>query len=452
MAPKGYDFCGWVTKNNIECSDGRTIRNDAFAHQDGARVPLVWMHKHDSPDCVIGYTILENRSPEGVFGYSYCNDTENGKHALEMVKHGDIDCYSIYANRLKENAKDVVHGFIREVSLVLHGANEGARIMDVNLAHSDIFDYDDIRDADPYGAIIMTGDSDMKLSHNDEYSADEEQITVGDILDTLTDEQVRAVLYWHDQTMKDELEAMESEEEYDEDYEDEYEYDEDYEDYESEEEYEEDEETEMAMSHSETEGENDMYSNVFEQGFENDGAYLSHSDMKAIINSAVSSHATSMKEVYNAYCDDLGLSHSDESAGITRSTDKQNYGVNDPSFLFPDYHELNRTPEWIKRNTDWVSVVMNGVKHTPFARIKTQFADITEDEARAKGYIKGNKKVEEVFTLLKRQTDPQTIYKKQKFDRDDIIDIIDFDIIAWIKGEMRIMLNEEIARAILIGD
>lgn len=440
MAPQNYDFCGWVTKNDIPCSDGRTIRQGAFAHQDGMKVPMVYMHNHKDPTGVIGYTILEDR-PEGVFGYSFCNNSEYGRQALEMVQHGDIDSYSIYANRLKERGADVVHGNIREVSLVLAGANDGARIMDVNLTHGDDFKSDE--------AIIVTGDSDMALKHSDNSDMTEDSELLNAI-DSMTEDQIAAMAYLIDMARQEALDEAGYQPETDEEYDD-SEYDEEYDDEYDDSEYEENEE-ELEMAHSDNEGEDTMYTNVFDQTTATNGGFLTHSDLANIIDSAKTQRSGSLKDCYLAACDDLGLSHSDEDAGITRSENKQNYGVNDPSFLFPEYHNLNRTPDWIKRDMEWVSTFMSGTKHVPFARIKSQFADITADEARAKGYIKGERKENEVFTLLKRQTDPQTIYKHQQFDRDDIIDIIDFDVIAWIKGEMRMMLNEEIARAALVGD
>ena len=425
--PEGYDFCGWVTKNDIKCSDGRVIKRNAFAHQDGMKVPMVYMHNHDDTDGLVGYTILENR-PEGVYGYSYCNNTKSGQNIKEAVRHGDLTSYSIYANRLKEKASEVVHGFIREVSVVLNGANDGAKIEDMSIAH---YDEDDniIFDA----IITPSVDSELEMSHTE--SMEEEDMhndaTIGDVLGTLTEEQQFAVGKLVEAAIDNALEEYaDSEDEYDDDEE----YDE--------------------VEHSDfNEGEETMKRNAFDT-FGGDSGYvtggtLSHSDMESIFKEAKSGRMT-LKEAYENAA--ASLSHADDDHGISYSTDVQNYGVNDPSFLFPEFRELNNTPEFIMRDQDWVSVVMNGVHRTPFSRVKTQFADITADEARAKGYIKGNQKVEEVFTLLKRVTTPQTIYKLQKLDRDDIIDITDFDVVAWIKGEMRIMLNEEIARAILIGD
>ena len=444
MAPKNYDFCGWVTKNDLQCSDGRTIHRDSFAHQDGAKVPLVWNHNHDSVSEVLGYTILENR-PEGVYGYSYCNDTEKGQTAKMLVSHGDIDSYSIFANHLKQVGSTVHHGDIKEVSLVFSPANPGAYIENVAMAHGE--------DTDEDAAMIYTGEL-LEMYHSDENDVEEtiehaeedpnEDLSVGDVLATLNEDQKKAVAYLLGAVASDSSEEVEHSDVDDDEYE---EYDDDVDD-EEDEEAEEDEDEEE-LEHSDfNEGEEDMKTNVFDSATDS-GAVLSHSDIENIINEAKSGRRT-LKEAFN---DAMGeLAHADGDSGIEYSTDVQDYGVNDPSFLFPEARALNNPPDWIKRPTDWVPVVMNGTKHTPFSRIKSVFANITEDEARAKGYIKGKKKTEEVFTLLKRTTVPQTIYKKQKLDRDDIIDITDFNVVSWIRGEMRIMLDEEIARAILVGD
>ena len=427
MKPTGYDFCGWVTRNDVLCRDGRTIMKDAFAHQDGMKVPTVYMHDHQTTGGICGYTILENR-PEGVYGYTYCNNTNSGNNIREAVRHGDIDSYSIYASQLKEKASKVIHGVIKEVSVVLTGANAGAKIEEVSMAH-----YDETGENIEYDAIIVTGDSELEISHSEEgekkmkESKESDNKTIGDVLDTLTDEQKEAVSFVIGMAIED-AKGNDGDDE-------------------------DDEEDDEDVEHSDyyNEGEYDMRTNVFDMDSTYSGGVLTHSDMEQIFADAKKGRGT-LKEVYEEAADYLAHADDDEAHGISRSEDIQNYGVNDPSFLFPEARELNNTPEWIKRPDDWVSVVMNGVHHTPFSRVKTQFADITEDAARAKGYIKGNRKKEEVFTLLKRATTPQTIYKLQKLDRDDIIDITDFDVVAWIKGEMRMMLNEEIARAILIGD
>lgn len=429
MAPKNYDFCGWVTKNDTICSDGRTIYRDAFAHQDGEKVPLIWNHNHDSVDEVLGYTILENR-PEGVYGYSFCNDTEKGQMAKMLVSHGDIDSYSIFANKLKQKGSIVHHGNIKEVSLVLSPANPGAYIEDIAIAHGDESEEDCARIYTGEPLEMYHSEDRAYMSHADDEESKSSDQTVGDVLATLNEDQKKAVAYLLGAVATSESDGEE-------DKDDEVEHsdymDDDYEE----------------LEHSDIyEGDDEMKTNVFDSQASSNG-YLSHSEIASIISEAKSGRRT-LKEAFE---DTMGeLAHADGDSGIVYADDVQDYGVNDPSFLFPEAKALNNIPEWIKRPTDWVPVVMNGTKHTPFSRIKSLFANITADEARAKGYIKGNRKTEEVFTLLKRTTTPQTIYKKQKFDRDDIIDITDFNVVAWIRGEMRIMLDEEIARAVLIGD
>lgn len=389
-----YDFCGWATKNDLKCSDGRVIRKDAFKECDGTTVPLVWNHQHNEAYNVLGHAELENR-PEGVFAYGSFNDSESGKQAKELVKHGDITMLSIYANQLKQVGSDVIHGAIREVSLVLAGANRGATIESF-FEHSADDDYDDDE------AVICTGD-DISLYHAEkdepaeepdenqelEHKEDAEvaEKTIEDVFNTMTEEQKKAAYAAIASVINDEDEKEKNDEEGTE------------------------------MSH-----------NVFEN--EDQTTTLSHDAMKSIISDG--KRYGSLKESF--------LAHAAE------------YGIDQIDYLFPDAKSLNNPPEFIKRDMDWVQKVMNAVHRTPFSRIKSMFANITEDEARAKGYIKGNLKKEEVFTLLKRTTTPTTIYKKQKLDRDDAVDITDFDVVAWLKTEMRMMLNEEIARAILIGD
>lgn len=454
---KDYDFSGWVTKNDLRCSDGRTIRRDAFADQDGTVVPLVWEHDHSSPNNVCGKVVLENR-PEGVYGYAYCNGTDAGQNAKACVNHGDIDSFSIYANRLTQTPdRDVLHGSIKEVSLVFAGANPGACIVEP-MAHGENTPSDE--------ATIYTGETfDMKdvnehVEHSDEIQDD---FDLDGVIDSLNEDQIKAVQILLD-SVSNESEVEESDDE-DEDESEEMEHadkDEkektvgDVLDTLSEEQLAAVEfiirqiEEKANMAHSEiNEGDTNMKYNVFADGQE--AGFISHSEEASIIASA-KSHRGSLAEEFKAAVDNGTLSHAEGDGDITYSTDAQTYGVNDPSFLFPEHKSLNNPPEWIKRDTEWVARVLQGAHHSPFSRIKSQFANITEDEARAKGYIKGNLKKEEVFSLLKRTTSPQTIYKKQKLDRDDILDITDFDVVAWIKGEMRLMLNEEIARAILVGD
>ena len=389
---KGYDFSGWATKNDILCSDGRTIRKDAFKDNDGKTVPLVWNHSHNDPNNVLGHCVLENRD-EGVYTYGTFNDTEQGKNAKSLVEHGDVTALSIWANKLKQNRGDVLHGDIKEVSLVLAGANIGACIDSV-IKHGEESEEE---------AVIYSGE-DIVLAHadtttksenkeEDKSMADTKEKTVKDVFDTLTEEQKNVVYALIGQ-------ALESNSDDD------------------------------NMEHSESEGGNEMKHNVFDQDEMNGNDTLSHAEMEAII--ADGKRFGSMKESF--------LAHAEE------------YGIKSIDYLFPEPKTLNNPPEFIKRDMGWVSKVMGTVHHTPFSRIKSMFADITEDEARAKGYIKGKLKKEEVFSLLKRTTTPTTVYKKQKMDRDDVVDITDFDVIAWLKSEMRMMLDEEIARAILIGD
>ena len=406
MAVKDYDFSGWATRNDIKCSDGRTIRRNAFKDCDGKRVSLVWNHEHSDPLNVIGHADLENRD-EGVYMYGKFNNTPEGQHMKEAVLNGDVRAISIYANHLKQNGGDVIHGKIREVSLVLSGANPGAFIDNV-IIHGDecgeeviIYTGEDIElyhadsDEDPEPA----QEENSTKESNEMASGDER--TVKDVLDTLNEEQKAAVQFLLG-SLQEEMEKKYGGEPVDEDEEDE-----DYE-----------------------EDSKDMKHNVFCDAEGNEVNVLSHSDMEAIFSDA--KRNGSLKESVLAHTDD--------------------YGIENIDYLFPDARNVTPTPEFIKRDTDWVGVFMNGVSRSPFSRIKSIFANITEDEARAKGYIKGKFKKEEVFSLLKRATTPQTIYKKQKIDRDDMIDITDFDVVAWIKVEMRGMLDEEIARACLVGD
>lgn len=429
MALEQYDFSGWATRNNLKCSDGRTIRKDAFKDNDGKKVPLVWNHQHDDPFNVLGHALLENRS-EGVYAYCSLNNTPAAQNAREYLKHGDIEALSIYANQLKQDHGDVLHGQIREVSIVLAGANPGAYIDNI-MMHSDgsesdteayiytgesVTEYMAHSDTDPEPDAEKESkkeeESDMNedtLNHSDD---DKKEKTVGDVYDTFTDEQKKVV-----NALLGAALAAGKEDENDDNKEDE------------------------KVAH-----------NVFETDNRDDRTYLTHADQKQILEDA--KRFGSLKESFLAHADAMGadgdvLMHSTD---VEYSQDVQDYFVNDPSFLFPEAKAVSNVPAFISRRTEWVAGVMSGVKHTPFSRIKTMFADITEDEARAKGYIKGKMKKEEVFSLLKRSTTPTTIYKKQKMDRDDVLDITDFDVVSWIRSEMRVMLDEEIARAILIGD
>lgn len=425
-----YDFSGWATRNDLRCSDGRVIRKDAFKDNDGETVPLVWNHQHNDPLNVLGHAMLQNRE-SGVYAYCAFNDTDAGQAAKKMVEHGDITHLSIYANRLKQKGSDVLHGAIREVSLVLAGANPGAYI-DSIMSHGEESDDE---------AIIYT-DEEIYLSHADnkegETDMNENEETIQDVFDTLNEKQKQVVYAMIGMALED---AGAGEAQHSDDDDDDYL------------EHADGEETVQDVFNTLTEkqkqvvyaiigqaledagvntegDEEDMKHNVFDQDEMNGNDTLSHAEMETII--ADGKRFGSMKESF--------LAHAEE------------YGIKSIDYLFPEPKTLNNPPEFIKRDMGWVSKVMGTVHHTPFSRIKSMFADITEDEARAKGYIKGKLKKEEVFSLLKRTTTPTTVYKKQKMDRDDVVDITDFDVIAWLKSEMRMMLDEEIARAILIGD
>ena len=394
-----FDFSGWATRNDLKCSDGRTIRKDAFKDNNGQKVPLVWNHQHNDPLNILGHALLENRQ-EGVYAYCTFNETEAGQNAKLLVEHGDVSALSIYANQLKQRGSDVIHGAIREVSLVLAGANPGAFIdsvichgeeseeeaiiytgEDISLFHAECDKKEETKEEKPVENEKKTTEGEKKTTESEE--------TVGEVLDTLNEKQKTAVFALIAQALEN---ADNSDD---------------------------DDEEEKEMKH-----------NVFDQDKTTKENVLSHSDIESILSDA--KRSGSLKESF--------LAHT------------ATYGIDQIDTLFPEPKSMNTPPEFIKRDMDWVAGVINGVHHTPFSRIKSMFANITEDEARAKGYIKGNLKKEEVFTLLKRTTTPTTIYKKQKLDRDDILDITDFDVVAWIKGEMRMMLDEEIARAILVGD
>lgn len=395
-----YDFSGWATKNNIRCSDGRTILKDAFKQHDGQTVPLVWNHQHNESANVLGHAVLENRD-EGVYAYCTFNDTEAGKNAKLLVEHGDVTALSIYANQLKQKGSNVMHGTIREVSLVLAGANPGAFIDSV-IRHGEFCEDE---------AVIYTGEE-LTLQHADDPSdkadkkdkkgddeVDNNEKTIQDVFDTLNEEQKNVVYALIGQALEDKEMAQSAIEENENNIE-------------------------------EDGGEQEMKHNVFEGKETENNDVLSHDAMETILKDA--KRYGSLKESFLAHA--------------------ESYGIKDIEWLFPDAKNVNMSPDFIKRDDSYVQKVMRGVHHVPFSRIKSMHANITADEARAKGYIKGNRKKEEVFTLLKRTTTPTTIYKKQKLDRDDVVDITDFDVVAWLKMEMRMMLDEEIARAILVGD
>lgn len=393
-----YDFGGYATRNDLKCTDGRTIRKDAFKDCDGKVVPIVWQHVHDDPSNVLGHGLLENRE-DGVYIYGSLNNTPKGKDAKEQIQHGDITFLSIWANQLKESNGDVLHGDIKEVSLVLAGANPGATIDNISFAHSDgsIVDADD-------EAIITTG---VRISLDDVEHSEEgdpapnptpepvishaagEGKSMQDIFNGMTDEQKNVVYAM--------LAYMEG----------------------------------AMLEQSELTGGITMKKNIFDGStVKDEGITLSHSQIQEIFDDA--EKMGSLKQSI--------ISHA------------ATYGIENIDILFPDAKTITPTPDMIKRDTDWVNVFLNGARHVPFARIKSTAADITADEARARGYIKGNLKKEEVIKVMKRITTPTTVYKKQKLDRDDIIDITDFNVVSWIKAEMRVMLNEEIARAGLLGD
>ena len=433
-----YDFAGWATKNDIRCADGRTIRKNAFKDDDGKKVPLVYNHNHDDPELVLGHAILRNRN-EGVWCECYFNNTDRAQLTKELVRHGDLGSLSIYANKLKQSPnKDVLHGSIKEVSLVLAGANPGATIAFSTIAHGE-YDYD----IDEEEAVIACHIEGLELSHSDleEEIEEEEEVketekieepkeetikhsdsdkkeeetkvadvatkpegsgdkTIGEVFDTLNEEQKTAVYAIIGQALED------------------------------------------AEGGSNEEDENVKH-NLFDTEDQYEGGeILSQEEIQQVFADA--RKYGSLKEA----C----IMHSIDTTGMDTAVGHQTYGFNDVDMLLPEYKSLNNPPEWIKRDTEWVASVISGASKTPFSRIKSLYANITEDDARARGYMKGGLKKEEVFTTLKRVTGPCTIYKKQKLDRDDILDITDFDIIPWIKAEMEVMLDEELARAILIGD
>ena len=428
-----FDFSGWATRNDLKCSDGRTIRANAFSQNDGKTVPLCWMHDHDDPAKVLGHAVLENRK-EGVYAYCEFNDSAAAETAKHAVQHGDVTSLSIWANHLQQTpSRDVLHGDIKEVSLVLAGANPGAFIDNPIIEHSDglLGEREDV-------AQVFLDDSDILLYHSDEdddyededdeeykddededeFEEDDEDLehsdnemmspkTIKGIISSMTPLQQKAVA--------GAIATIVAQ-------------------YEDEDEDEEDKDNDV--EHSDFKGGNEMRHNVFEQDTrDDDGMILSHDDMMDLMSTAL----TDAKRGFSVR--DTIMAHADAD-----------YGIKNIEILFPDAKTITDSPDFIKRETEWVATVLNGTHHTPFSRIKSTFANITADEARARGYVKGKKKVDEVITLLKRTTNPQTIYKKQKLDRDDVIDITDFDVLAWLKGEMRIMLDEEIAGAILVGD
>ena len=385
MSKNKYDFAGWATKYGIGCSDGRTILKGAFAHCDEIVVPLVWNHTYDNPENVIGNAKLVN-SDEGVYTYCSFNDTSTAETAKSLVKHGDITSLSIYANHLKQAGNMVMHGDIKEVSLVLAGANPGASIQEV-LVHGEISEGEATIYNDPEGLELWHEDVDEEL---EEELEDDSNETIADIYNSMTEKQKKAVAAIIDQLADDDESSSED--------------------------------------NNQNKGEIEMKHNVFDQNEEN--KELRHFDFEATMKDA--KRCGSLKEAF--------LKHAND------------YGIKNIEQLFPEAKDIYNEPEFIKRDTSWVADFLAGTHKQPFSKIKAMYADITGDQARALGYVKGNLKKEEVFSLLKRTTEPTTIYKKQKLDRDDIIDITDFSVVAWIKKEMRMMLDEELARAMLVGD
>ncbi len=405
------DFQGYATKANVQCTDGRVITTDAFKHQHQTRVPLVWQHGHSDPKNVVGYALLENR-PDGVYTYGFFNETENAAHMALALAHGDINMMSIHANSLVERSKQVMHGNIKEVSLVLAGANPGAIIEAVHIRHSDGSE-DELEDE----ARILPGDLvevNPELLHADddeENDDDDDEETIAEIYEDMTPKQQKVVHYLVGEALSGagkEKTVTQSD----------------------------DTKNELGdpATDPSTEGNENMTKtlqhNVFEGSQGSEGKVLSHEDQQAIFADAKT------KNSFKAAINDYALEH----------------GITNIDQLFPQAQNVSDVPEWVKRRTEWVDALLSDVRKSPFARVRTLSADLSFEDARAKGYIKGSMKKEEFFAVASRTTTPTTIYKKQKLDRDDIIDITDFDVIAWLKAEMRIMLDEELARAILLGD
>ena len=454
------DFSGYATKNNIRCSDGRTIMHNAFAEQDGDVVPLVWQHDHNSPDNVLGHALLENRD-DGVYCYGVFNDTPTAKQAKELVSHGDINSLSIYANHLSQNGGNVEHGIIREVSLVLAGANPGAMIDNIAVQHSDgnvdelddeavIYSGEELNHSDIFDIVQMDDEYEPEyeddISHADGSDEDSDGETVQDVFDTLTDKQKNVVYALIGMALNKNSSGDMEHADSDEDSEDETVQDVF------------DTLTDkhknvvyaligLAIDNATGNKENNTAEHSAFEGdamniFEKNGMavstadYVSHEDQEAFMTAVAKENPTSLK--------DFVIAHA------------QDYGIKDIGILFPDAKAVENQPELYKRDTEWVSTVLSGTRHTPFSRIKTYYADLTEDKARAKGFTldrdNNNRKMDEIFKVAKRQTTPTTIYKKQKLDRDDIIDITDFSVVNFLMSEMKVMLDEEIARAVLIGD
>ncbi len=409
MEVTGFDFGGYATKYGVRCSDGRTIEKDAFKHMDGITIPLVYQHLHSDVKSVLGHAKLEARD-DGVYSYGFFNSSEEGQHAKTLVKHGDVTSLSIYANGLVQKAKSVVHGMIRELSLVLAGANPEAIIDNIAIAHSEdgsiIFDEEE--------AVIKMNEPIISFMEKEEDAiehADSEVETVQDVLDSMTEKQRNVTYALVASVMQDEEEPDEN----------------------------------MSQSYN---GGNEMKSNLFDPtkapNFTPDHSEyaLTHSEFSGLFEEA--KRKNSLRDVIR------GILNNEDSKDMLAHA--ETYGLDPIEVLFPDARLVNNTPEFLARRMEWVSTVLNGVRHSPFTRIKMVIADITADEARAKGYVKATMKKDEVVKLIQRSISPKTIYKKQKLDRDDVLDITGFDVVTWLRSEMRLMLDEEIARAILIGD
>lgn len=409
-----FDFSGWATKNDLTCSDGRTIKHNAFKENDGQRVPLVWQHGHNAVDNVLGHALLENRN-EGVYAYCAFNDTPGAENAKELVKHGDVKALSIYANRLDQRGADVIHGNIVEVSMVLSGANPGALIDNVALEHSDGSWTESEDEAVIYSGLTLSHDSgetteDTESMDEDEVY-DEDDLTVADVLETLDDDQRLAVAALIEEISGD-VDDEDEDEEFNEDYDDE-DYDEDAE-------------------HGDSGGDTLMHSNIFEGDARNHmGPHLSHADEEQIFAEARQPGMTLRTAV---------LAHAAD------------YGIKNPELLFPDATNLDPEPQRIMRENSWVSKVLQGAKHSPFSRVKTQWSNLTADDLRAKGYVKASRKKDVVYEVANRKTEPTTVYNKTKIDRDDVLDITTFNVVAWMQQNLRLALEEELARAVLIGD
>ncbi|ASM62290.1 capsid & capsid maturation protease [Arthrobacter phage Nightmare] len=476
------DFSGWATKNGLKCSDGRTIMDGAFKHQDKMKVPLVWQHRHDDPTLILGHAILSHRE-EGVYAHAYFNNSAKALEAKEAVRHGDVESLSIYANKLQETNKMVRHGDIKEVSLVLAGANPGALIENVYIRHGDNVEAIE-------GEAIMYFDQGISIVHSDE-SEDDDEISheeVQDFLEELEDDQkevVHSLLHSALTGTESDLDPERVQEIF-------HSFDRDQEEifqsligdaleHASLNHTEGGNMPDLAHANGKTvkevldsfseEQENVLYFLIGKavEDAKADGGSAKHAEIDPdVLAHAIQEGLATMPRIFETTDKSEGktLSH-DQISSIFAAAQKGNgaesfkevflehagtYGIDDIEFLFPDAKAISNTPEFLSRRMEWVSEVLTGTKHSPIARIKTLHADITADEARARGYVKGNLKKEEVFKLLKRKTEPTTIYKKQKLDRDDILDITDLDVVAWLKAEMRLMLDEEVARCVLVGD